>query len=79
MSSMFSSAPVDATADELHDIVRFRVAPSNAMPKKIFVNCHYCGYSPAGNIPVGGVCPKCLGSSWERFALSRRLIPEYMQ
>ena len=64
----------------LHDIrvqKRFRVDPSLARPKVVFTNCHYCGYSP-DDVPSSGICPKCGGSSWERFALSSRLVPEHM-
>lgn len=57
-------------------IAAFRVPPSQAGPKSVFVTCHYCGYSPSGEVPTGGMCPKCGGYSWERFALSRRLLPE---
>jgi hypothetical protein len=58
--------------------VRFRVPPSLATPKRVFVTCHYCGFSPP-EVPVGGACPKCGGYSWERFALCRRLLPETQQ
>jgi len=57
----------------------FRVAPSDAMPKRVFVLCHYCGYSPHGKVPAGGVCPKCGGRSWERYALAEALVPEHMK
>ena len=66
----------------LHDIrVRrqFRVAPSDSGPKIVFLECHYCGYSATDGLPESGICPKCGGSSWERFALSRKLVPAYMQ
>jgi len=78
MSSVFHSVHVDEILTEIRDIRRFRVAPSNSMPKKVFVNCHYCGYSPGNGIPASGLCPKCGGSSWERFALAKRLIPPNM-
>ena len=52
--------------------------PSLATPKKVLVNCHYCGYAPEGEIPLAGACPKCGGSSWERFAPSMRLVPPEM-
>jgi rubrerythrin len=42
--------------------------------KKVFLICHYCGYEPPG-LPASGRCPKCGGHSWERFAISRRLLP----
>lgn len=58
---------------------RFRVPPSLARPKRIFVNCHYCGYQPAGDVPENGVCPKCLGHSWERFTLAEPLVPAHMK
>ncbi len=51
------------------------VDPSDAGPKKVFVTCFYCGYTPA-KVPSGGRCPKCGSSSWERYALSTRLLPE---
>jgi len=54
---------------------RPRVPPSQATPKCVFVWCHYCG-NGVGDVPVGGACPKCGGHSWERFALSRRLLPD---
>ena len=53
----------------------FRVPPSLAGPKKVFVNCHYCGHA-VDVVPHDLVCPKCGGHSWERFALSRRLLPD---
>jgi hypothetical protein len=49
------------------------------MPKRVFVLCHYCGYTPPGDVPRDGICPKCRGSSWERFALSERLVPAHMK
>jgi hypothetical protein len=58
--------------------LRFRVPPSQARPKRVFVACHYCGYDPRA-IPAGGVCPKCRGSSWERFALPEPLVPAHMK
>jgi rubrerythrin len=66
----------------LHDIrvrKQFRVAPSDSGPKVVFLECHYCGYSATDGLPESGACPKCGGSSWERFALSRRLVPATMQ
>lgn len=63
---------------EVQDMRRFRVPPSSAGPKKVFLNCHYCGYAPPQELPEDGVCPKCGGSSWERFALSTHLLPGYM-
>lgn len=54
---------------------RFRVPPSMAGPKEVFLTCHYCGYGPA-EVPAGGRCPKCGGYSWERYALSVRLLPQ---
>ena len=53
---------------------RFRVAPSLAGPKMVLLNCHYCGYDPPDELPLDGICPKCGGSSWERFAISKRLL-----
>ncbi len=58
---------------------RFPVPPSLAMPKRVFVICHYCGYGPEGEVPVGGCCPKCGGYSWERFALAEPLVPQHMK
>ena len=49
------------------------------MPKRVFVICHYCGDTPDGGVPDTGVCPKCLCSSWERFALPEPLIPAHMK
>ena len=54
--------------------LEFRVDPSDAGPKRVFVTCHYCSYSP-DIVPADGICPKCGGRSWERFALSARLLP----
>jgi len=54
---------------------RFRVPPSQAGPKRVFLNCHYCGYEPSV-VPDSGVCPKCGGHSWERFTVSARLLPK---
>jgi hypothetical protein len=58
---------------------RFCVPPSLARPKRVFVNCHYCGYQPAGDVPEDGLCPKCLGHSWERFTLPEPLVPAHMK
>ena len=59
---------------------RFRVPPSLSRPKRVFVNCHYCGYSPPGGvIPQSGICPKCGRSSWDRFALPEPLVPKHMK
>ena len=57
----------------------FRVPPSQAMPKRVFVICHYCGYSPEGDVPESGSCPKCGRFSWERYALPEPLVPEHMK
>jgi len=54
---------------------RFRVPPSQAQPKAVFTCCHYCGYDPEV-IPENGACPKCGGHSWERNAISVRLLPK---
>jgi rubrerythrin len=56
----------------------FRVPPSQAGPKKVFLNCHYCGYEP-GVVPADGACPKCGGHSWERYAISTRLLPAHSE
>jgi len=52
----------------------FRVPPSQAQPKAVFTTCHYCGYDP-GVIPLDAACPKCGGHSWERNAISVKLLP----
>ena len=57
----------------------FRVPPSAATPKRVFVLCHYCGYTPPGDVPKTGVCPKCQGSSWQRYALAEPLVPAHMK
>ena len=56
----------------------FRVPPSKAGPKRVFVCCHYCSYDPA-TVPTDGVCPKCGGHSWERFALHAKLVPDSLR
>ncbi len=56
-------------------VPRFRVPPSQAQPKAVFTTCHNCGYDP-GVIPENGACPKCGGYSWERNAISVRLLPK---
>ncbi len=53
----------------------FNVPPSDAQPKQVFTTCHYCGYDP-GVVPPDGTCPKCGGHSWERHAISVRLLPK---
>jgi hypothetical protein len=60
------------------DARRFRVPPSLARPKQVFLTCHYCSFDPP-TVPVGGACPKCGGRSWERFALPYPLVPEHMR
>lgn len=55
------------------------MAPSDSMPKRVFIICHYCGFGPPGDVPESGVCPKCGGSSWERYALAEPLVPEHMR
>ena len=57
------------------EMPQFRVPPSLAGPNRVFLTCHYCGYDPPV-VPPAGVCPKCGGHSWERYALSARLVPE---
>ena len=57
----------------------FRVPPSQSMPKRVFLICHYCGHSPDGDVPESGCCPKCGGFSWERFALADPLVPQHMK
>ena len=52
----------------------FPVPPSQARPKRVFLCCHYCGYSPP-RVPAGATCPKCGGPSWERYALPIKLLP----
>lgn len=56
----------------------FRVDPSDSMPKRVFVLCHYCGFTPA-DVPDSGACPKCGGRSWERYALAEPLVPPHMK
>ena len=63
---------------DLRDRKRFRVPPSQATAKKMFLYCHYCGFTPPDGMPQSGLCPKCGGSCWERYALSRRLVPPHM-
>ena len=53
--------------------IQFRVPPSMATEKRVFLCCHYCGYSPP-DVPVDGICPKCGGHSWERYALPVKLL-----
>lgn len=53
--------------------------PSDSMPKRVFILCHYCSYDPPGDVPESGVCPKCGGSSWERYALAEPLVPSHMK
>jgi len=57
----------------------FRVPPSQARPKRVFILCHYCGYGPDGDVPESGACPKCGRYSWERFALPEPLVPDHMK
>jgi len=67
-----SGRRVDQAAD-------FPVPPSQAMPKRVFLICHYCGFSPPDGVPASGACPKCGRYSWERFALPEPLIPQHMK
>ena len=78
MSNVRIRVHINEILADIRDIRRFRIAPSDSMPKKMFLNCHYCGYAPDDDVPVNGVCPKCRGSSWDRFALSKRLVPAHM-
>lgn len=71
--------PHFAPGEREYQKVRFRVPPSQGRPKRVFLNCHYCGYEPEGQMPPNGVCPKCRGSSWERFAVAEPLLPEHMR
>jgi len=73
------SSPHFAPADADKTEARFRVPPSQAMPKRMFLICHYCGYSPDGDVPESGACPKCGGHSWERYALPEPLVPGHMK
>lgn len=63
---------------KIPDERRFRVPPSLSMPKRVFLCCRCCGYDPP-TVPDNGACPKCGGHSWQRYALSRRLVPEGQQ
>ncbi len=67
-----------AYGQDRRDVRVSAVPASQSMPKRVFQICHYCGYDPR-NIPPNGVCPKCGGSSWERFALPEPLIPAHMK
>ena len=78
-SSTRRGRPHFATATTVRIPVRSRVPVSQAMPKRVFMICHYCGYDPQGRVPPGGTCPKCHGSSWERFALAEPLVPDHMK
>jgi rubrerythrin len=49
--------------------------PSTAGEKRVFLTCHYCGYGP-DVVPADGMCPKCGGHSWERYAVLRRYLPD---
>ena len=66
---------VPATRSRPAEAADFRVPPSLAGPKRVFLSCHYCGYGPSV-VPADGICPKCGGHSWERYALSARLVPK---
>jgi len=57
------------------EFVRPRVNPSDAGAKRVFVACHFCGFSPA-DVPPDGRCPKCGKDTWERYALAKRLLPK---
>jgi rubrerythrin len=51
----------------------FPIPPSATRPKVVFLNCHYCGYSPE-QVPQNETCPKCGGHSWDRFYISAKLV-----
>ena len=72
---MHLNVPAGTVAKNDQTWLRFRVPPSQAQPKAVFTTCHYCGYDP-GVIPANGTCPKCGGHSWERNAISIRLLPK---
>ncbi len=78
MSTTITEVSIGQAVPRFNDGPYFRVAPSDATPKKVFLYCHYCGYTPPDDVPADGGCPKCHGNSWERFALSRRLVPAHM-
>lgn len=63
---------------DARDRRRFRVAPSDAGLKRVFVDCHYCGYTPEDPLQIEGPCPKCGGHSWERFAKHVKMVPPHM-
>lgn len=63
---------------DIRDQQRFRVAPSKAGQKRIFVNCHYCGYTPPEDAVLTKPCPKCGGHTWERFAMHVKMVPAHM-
>ena len=52
---------------------RSNVPASQTTPKRVFLTCRYCAYSPP-TIPPDGVCPKCGGGSWQRYALSAKAL-----
>ena len=78
MSELLAPPTLSEILADMRNMRRFRVAPSDAAPKKVMLHCHYCGYAPYGDVPEKGACPKCGGSSWERFTVSRRLLPKSM-
>jgi hypothetical protein len=36
--------------------------------------CHACGFEPADPMSPPPICPKCHGSSWERFVLPGSIL-----
>jgi len=47
-------------------------SPSAAFPYRL--QCRGCGFEPENAVTPPHICPKCSGSSWERFAAPRSLL-----
>jgi hypothetical protein len=45
-----------------------------AMVEVFRAQCHACGFEPADPLSPPAVCPKCHGSSWERFVLPGSIL-----
>lgn len=55
--------------DKGHETHRQSRTASQQLIVTISTQCHYCGYETDEFNP--GICPKCHGSIWERFAHPR--------
>jgi hypothetical protein len=62
------------------EAISSKPAPSEALPKRMFpygLSCRGCGYEPEDLVVAPRQkCPKCSGSSWERYTRPGSLLDD---